>query len=341
MGRNKRNQYYKDLHQQAYERLRSMQAFGESKRSDKSSGADRGKIYSYKTFQTYWQHIRYFIRWVRITHPECTTLKRARRHVNEWLQYRVDQGLSNWTIHTECAALCKLYQIAPDEPDRFRPPKRCRADITRSRGEAQRDRHFSPTNNFELVEFARATGTRRGVLEKLVGDDLWSRDRILQELDAWMDRDTLSETEQRYLEMLEDTLELFPDQIYFLHHRRDKGGRSRMAPIIGPHTHTVVERMRNTAPGEPVWLHVHSSADIHGYRADYASRLYKMHARRIEDIPYDRVNRGTGRPYQGDVYVCRADERGKKLDKRAMYMVSKALGHNRLNVVADNYLRGL
>ena len=31
----------------------------------------------------------------------------------------------------------------------------------------------------------------------------------------------------------------------------------------------------------------------------------------------------------------------KKLDKAAMLICSKALGHNRISVVADNYIRGL
>ena len=35
------------------------------------------------------------------------------------------------------------------------------------------------------------------------------------------------------------------------------------------------------------------------------------------------------------------DEAGRKLDKAAMLVCSKALGHNRISVVADNYIRGL
>ena len=90
-----------------------------------------------------------------------------------------------------------------------------------------------------------------------------------------------------------------------------------------------------------MWQHVHNSADIHGYRGDYATAIYKAHAREIQDIPYDRVNRGTGKRYQSQVYTCRKDEAGKKLDKAAMLICSKALGHNRISVVADNYIRGL
>ena len=38
-----------------------------------------------------------------------------------------------------------------------------------------------------------------------------------------------------------------------------------------------------------IWQHVHTGADIHGYRADYAARLYKLYARDIDTIPYDRT----------------------------------------------------
>ena len=99
--------------------------------------------------------------------------------------------------------------------------------------------------------------------------------------------------------------------------------------------------MKETSPREKVWLNVPQACDVHSYRGDYATKIYRMYARAIEEIPYDRVNRGTGRKFQSEVYVCRRDESGKKLDKRAMLKATKALGHNRLEVVAKNYLRGL
>ena len=115
----------------------------------------------------------------------------------------------------------------------------------------------------------------------------------------------------------------------------------RLSPIIGPNMEQIVERIRNTPAEEKVWQHVHQSADIHGYRAEYATAIYKSHARPIAEIPYDRVNKGTGRRYQSQVYTCRKDESGRKLDKAAMLVCSKALGHNRLEVVANNYIRDL
>lgn len=346
MGR-KNKAYSKDLHQQAYDKLTGMQAFGQSKKEAVADGTEKDKIFSYNTYQTYWKHTKYFIKWIQEKHPECTTLKAARRHVNEWLQSRVDQvdekgqHLSAWTIQTEAAALNKLYQIDKADPKRFQPPKRNRADIKRSRGKAERDKHFSVTNNDELIRFCRGTGCRRGVLERLEGRDLWTREEMEDRVFSLEARTDLSPKETKHLATLRDALNVFPDQDYFIHHRKDKNGRYRFAPVIGPDKEQIVSRMKNAGAGEKIWQHVNRNADIHGYRADYATDMYKHYARKIEDIPYDRVNKGTGKRFQGDVYTCRKDESGRKLDRQAMKKCSKALGHNRISVVADNYIRGL
>lgn len=340
MGR-KNKSYYKDLHQQAYDRLNGMQAFGESKKEAVANGTDRGKIFSFNTYQTYWKHTKYFLKYIKEVHPECTTLKSAKKYVNEWLQLRTDQGLSAWTIQTEAKALSKLYGIQPDDEGYFKPPKRNREDIKRSRGDRVRDRHFSEENNDELVKFCKGTGLRRSELMELRGKDLVTRAQIEDEiarLNALQAGERSAAADKR-LEMLQDTL-LF-DEEYFTHVRNGKGGRERLSPIIGQFAGQIIGRIRETPAEEKVWQYVNTNADIHGYRAEYATAIYKAHARPIQDIPYDRVHRGTGRRYQSEVYTCRKDEAGKKLDKAAMLVCSKALGHNRISVVADNYIRGL
>ena len=340
MGR-KNKSYYKDLHQQAYDRLNGMQAFGESKKEAIANGTDRGKIFSFNTYQTYWKHTKYFLKYIKETHPECTTLKSAKKYVNEWLQLRTDQGLSAWTIQTEAKALSKLYGIQPDDDGYFKPPKRNREDIKRSRGDRVRDRHFSEENNNELVKFCKGTGLRRSELMELRGKDLVTRAQIEDEiarLNALPAGERSAAADKR-LEMLQDT-RLF-DEEYFTHVRNGKGGRERLSPIIGRFAGQIIGRIRETPAEEKVWQYVNTNADIHGYRAEYATAIYKTHARPIQDIPYDRVHRGTGRRYQSEVYTCRKDEAGKKLDKAAMLVCSKALGHNRISVVADNYIRGL
>lgn len=348
MGRNNK-EYSKNLHQQAYDRLIGMQAFGDSKKEAVANGTNGDKIYSYNTYQTYWKHTKYFVKWVQQVHPECTTLKKAEQYVPEWLQSRVEQidkngnHLSAWTIQTEAAALNKLYGIKPDDEKRFQPPQRKREDIKRSRVETVRDRHFSITNNAELIAFCKGTGLRREGVENVKGKDLMSR----REINAEIVRieairiEKRTDAEKTMLTICKDAQAFNdPSHEYFVH-TKEKGGRERIAPIIGEHAQEIVDRFKATDPDEKVWQHVPQNADIHSYRGDYATAMYKMYARKLDQIPYDRVNKGTGKAYQSEVYTCRKDEAGKKLDRLAMLMCSKALGHNRVEVVANNYIRGL
>ena len=131
MGR-KNKAYSKDLHQQAYERLTEMQAFGESKKEAVANGTEKDKIFSFNNYKSYWKHTKYFLKYVKEHHPECTTLKKAKKYVNEWLEARSAEGLSAWTIQLEAKALGKLYGISPDDENYCQPPKRKRAEIKRS-----------------------------------------------------------------------------------------------------------------------------------------------------------------------------------------------------------------
>lgn len=341
MGR-KNKEYSKDLHQQAYDRLTSMLAFGESKTDAKIREEDFYKIFSFNTYKTYWKHTKYFIRWINDHHPECTTLKAARKYVNEWLQERVEQGLSAWTIQTEAKAMGKLYNIRPDNQNYFKPPKRKREDIKRSRTDAVRDRHFSVTNNDELIKFCKGVGCRRAALAQLKGEDLWTRAEMEEELRiASQDPEYRPEgADLNALANMREALLMFQDQEYFIHFIKDKGGRSRFSPIIGKNKNQIIERMVNTIPGKKVWEHIPTNADIHSYRADYANAIYKKYSRDVNTIPYNETIIVNGKRKKA-LYVCRRDEAKKKLDRAAMIKCSKALGHNRESVVADNYLRGL
>ena len=346
MGR-KNKSYHKSLMEQANARLVAMQHFGESKKAAMADGTEKDKIFSAGTYHSYYKHIRYFCRWIQETHPECTTLRAARKYVNEWLEMREKsvnakgEPLAAHTIQLEAKALGKLYGITPEDDDYYVPPKRNRVDIKRSRGPAVRDANFSEANNYELVRFCRGTGLRRMELEKLKPEDLRTRAEIearITELEI-IPKEKRADAEEKELAILRDT-EYFAGTEYFLS-IKGKGGRVRLSPIIGTASEAIVERIRSTPVGENVWQYVNSNADIHGYRAEYATAIYKAHARKIEDIPFDAVNKGTGRKYQSEVYTCRKDEAGKKLDKAAMLIASKALGHNRISVVADNYIREL
>ena len=58
MGRRKKA-YFKDLHQQAYDRLTGMQAFGESKKEAVANGTEKDKIFAFNTYKSYWKPVSY------------------------------------------------------------------------------------------------------------------------------------------------------------------------------------------------------------------------------------------------------------------------------------------
>ena len=71
--------------------------------------------------------------------------------------------------------------------------------------------------------------------------------------------------------MLRDAM-LFPQE-WFIHVRNGKGGRERLSPIIGKNAAQIVERIADTPAEEKVWQHIHTSADIHAYHAEYATAI--------------------------------------------------------------------
>lgn len=342
MGRDRSSKYKKNLYEQAYMRLERMKAFGESKKEAKADGTMKDKIFSVSTYKNYKKHIKYFIHYIERNHPECTTLKSAKKYVKEWLQIRTEQvdkngeHLSAWTIQLEAAALNKLYGIDPADVGRFQPPKRKKEDIKRSRGKKANDVHFSEQKNVELVNFCKGCGFRRNVLERLKGSDLMERKDVEEALSK-----AKKENDQKIIKACTDALTTFPDKEYFILHRQDKGGKTRISPIVGSHTQEIVERMRNTPPEQKVWGFVSKACDVHGYRSDYATMLYRQYARPIEQLDYKKKILCSDCKYRSEIYACRGEDTGKRLDRAAIHVISIALGHNREDTAIASYVRNL
>lgn len=292
------------LTKQIQDVLDSKLAIGESKYKDKKEGTAKDKIYSWSTYKNYMKHIHYFTDYCKEKY-NVRTLSECKKYVPEYIKSCVDRGLSPYTQKAYASALGKLYGCSTTEFG-VKTDVRHRANITRSREVVDRDKHFSEEKNKELVEFCKSTGLRRNELKYITGDRLYKND----------------------------------EGNYMIHVSiGTKGGKERDVPVIG-NINNVINLMNNAGSGR-VFNKISSAADIHSYRSDYATSLYKSIARKIDDIPFDKINKGTGREYQSEVYVCRADLKGVKYDKIAMLEVSKALGHNRISVIAEHYLRDI
>lgn len=274
-------------------------AIGQSKHEDKKLGLTKDKIYSWETYRAYMKHANYFADYCKEQHG-CRTLEECRQYVDEWLLSRSE--LSAYTQKLEASTLAKLYGCKTT--DFVQTAARKRKNITRSRGEKIRDKNFSEERNSDFVRFCKSTGLRRAELKALTGN------KLMQDEDG---------------------------NYFIVVDSGSKGGRYREAPVVGDVAHVV--EMMNRAGNGLVFDKIPNGADVHGYRSDYATAIYKAHARKIEDIPFDKVNAGSGRSFQSDVYCCRGDQKGQKMDKRAMLLASQALGHNRISVVGEHYLK--
>lgn len=318
------------LEMQAKKIFEGMKAFGESKDDVKKAAGDewhrlnlqsqgiskrdyvndalRNKIFSVGTYLDYAAKNNRFFNYCRergYVDSKHWRLRDIKQYIPEFLQNHIEEGHSAWTVKSHAAALAKLYHERGQDYMRElkNMPSRNREDITRSRGTAKRDYGFSHEKNKEIINFARSTGLRNNrELKQLKGNQLH-----------------FSPKGQPFIGIV------------------GKGGKYREIPIIGQYKNDIVERMQ-VAGDNKVWERVPSHMDVHGYRADYANALYNAIARPIDQIPFDTINKGTGRPYQSEVYHCRGDKKGVCYDKRAMEIVSKALGHDRIGVIAEHYL---
>ena len=321
-----------DLYKQLCQRIHSMNSYGRKKHIDKLNGVDRtNKIYAQKTLQNHLIYCRLFSEWCKKVHPDAT-IKTASQFVPEYLQFCLDKGLSVGTVKVYRASLNKIFKITTDLPNFITLPELNRTKFTRSRGEKKQDKHFSEIKHHDIVLLAKATGGRRNDLQSVQKGDLVSKSFL--------------ETNKNFLDIHEkiianDALTAFPDTYYFIHFRRSKGGRSRYSPIDNKYLNEALKLFQGNPEEKVLHDKISKAADIHAYRAEYANSIYDYIARDVDKIPYDKINKGTGHPYQSDVYHCRGNMKGIAFDRKALRAVSIALGHGhqRFEIFVNNYFR--
>ena len=342
----------KSLQKVIQDELDKMLRIGVSKHDDKAAGINTHEfIYAWDSYNTYLKQACYFAKWVKeqpvdpaIGHKP-RTLEEARPYVEKWLQKNIDDGLSAYTIKLQAASLAKIYHCKITD-FAIQTPARSRANIQRSRGEKVRDKNFNENIHQDIVTFCCCTGLRRAELAQLRGTDL-AQDK---------------------------------NGHYFLSIvRATKGGRPRISPIMG--TKEEIEKvvqMMNAAGKEKVFKGISSHADIHGYRSQYATRVYEANKRPLEAFKNERliiyknhviasytsknchvVDRETYKEYYSptkkekrgkypamlpgyrdvsSMYHCKKDLAGTVYDRMALFAASNALGHNRESVVAEHYI---
>lgn len=251
-------------------------------------------IHSDSTFKTYHAQCMRFVDFC-YEHGVKYDMNEAFKLIPEYGKRLEADGKSPWTIYTAINAIAKAYGVSTQELG-YKPPKRQRASVARSRYATEMDKHFSVENNKNLITFCQCFGLRRRELEALTGDMMKRNNRG----------------------------RLFVRVI------NGKGGKKRWVPFCGTlKEEKLVVDLMTQASATKVFPYVHSKADIHGYRSVYACKLYKTYARPTETLK------------SSEKYVCRKDKAGVVYDKKAMQIVSRALGHNRISVIANSYLHNI
>lgn len=271
---------------------------GTSRHKDKETGADAGKIYSDDTYRTYRRECYHFCAWIKQNHPE---------------DYK-------------SLSACRQYvpQYLREQIKSFESGDRSAASIHTSASALSK--LYQTDNRSWGVELPKR---RRDGITRSRNDavrDAHVSDAVRREYGDFLRCCGLRRREITALKG--GSLRQDRQGHYYIHVSNGKGGKERDVIIFGnqEEVNAVVERVRQTADGVNVFNRPSSALDIHSYRAEYAGRLYRAVARPIENIPKE------------ERYYCRGDKKGDVYDRKALEIVSKNLGHNRVSVVVDHYL---
>lgn len=225
---------------QISEELKGKLAIGESKLDAKLDGTYTEKIYSWETYRTYQKQLIYFSEFIKENHSDCKKIADITPQiVNNYLEKRMEQGNSPFTLKLITSSICKVTNI--DRETLIKTPDRKRSGITRSRNGITN--RFNEQKNKELVDFCKGTGVRRAELTQLRGTDL------------------VKVGEKYYLNVTRNT----------------KGGRERQAEITG-NIGLIVE-LCNQAGENKIWEYVPKACPVHNYRADYCKSIYQQYAK--------------------------------------------------------------
>jgi site-specific recombinase XerC len=246
--------------------LREQQRFGESKHIAKRleicrahangrSGfgvAPRG-IFSISTFAGYRQTCHHFATWCK-DNGNPRWMADAADLVPAYIQSRIDEGCSAWTVQKDRSALRKVYKD-PTMASEIQVPRRRICDIKRSRHPVKMDADFNPELHRDLVDFARGSGLRRHELAAVTGQDVAERG----------------------------------GRVYVVV-RQGKGGKRREATVESGHTDRVKEIAGRTEGA--LFARIPKAMDVHSYRREYTQlRLQEAEEQEVtRDLGHERVD---------------------------------------------------
>jgi len=250
--------------------------------------------------------------WIKKEHPEIKTLAGVNReHAIKYLQSRQNDGKSAYTLSKDMSALNKIFCTGLTKKESGLS-NRSYKNVTRSRVERPNDKSYNPKNYANQITFAKATGCRR---ESILGGQYQ-----VKPCSVWIDPKG----------------NIFVSLI-------EKGGKFRNAPVLErykadikhivpnmairtPHSslaieeHIFKELYRNSAQ-EVLFNKYTEKIDNHAFRAEYARVRYEELLQNMKE--------------QGEEIL----QNYRGYDRDCLRLVSQDLGHNRVSVVVEHYMR--
>lgn len=310
----------KDVERLFHQTLSDKLAFGQSKKAAKKDlgfGQSTYQIYSVNSYKTYLKQCKQYAKWLKQEKGinKIDDINKTEQYAKEYIQKRLDDGKSIYTVKMERSALGMLYGKQID----IKLPSRTPDQITRSRKETKNDRYISRDGKYkDVFTIAIATGSRRKDISKLCVNNF-------REVDGKL-------------------------YVFF---EKSKGGRDRLTPVLEKYekdVRDIIEQAKNEGKTR-LFNHIPKEIDIHGLRREYCQGLYdeikdnkELRNEILKNYPErrelktqkDKNGNTVTKEIKSDVYKDRSGNVWKRDD---IYVLSQALGHNRLDVSITHYLK--
>ena len=310
----------KDVERLFHQTLSDKLAFGQSKKAAKKDlgfGQSTYQIYSVNSYKTYLKQCKQYAKWLKQEKGinKIDDINKTEQYAKEYIQKRLDDGKSIYTVKMERSALGMLYGKQID----IKLPSRTPDQITRSRKETKNDRYISRDGKYkDVFTISIATGSRRKDISKLCVNNF-------REVDGKL-------------------------YVFF---EKSKGGRDRLTPVLEKYEKDVRDIIEQAKVDGKTRLfnHIPKEIDVHGLRREYCQNLYdeikdnkELRDEILKNYPErhelktqkDTDGNTVTKEIKSDVYKDRSGNIWKRDD---IYVLSQALGHNRLDVSITHYLK--
>lgn len=310
----------KDVERLFHQTLSDKLAFGQSKKAAKKDlgfGQSTYQIYSVNSYKTYLKQCKQYARWLKEEKGinKIDDINKTEQYAIEYIQKRLDDGKSIYTVKMERSALGMLYGKQID----IKLPPRTPDQITRSRKETKNDRYITRDGKYkDVFTISIATGSRRKDISKLCVNNF-------REVDGKL-------------------------YVFF---EKSKGGRDRLTPVLEKYEKDVRDIIEQAkADGKTrLFNHIPKEIDVHGLRREYCQNLYdeikdnkELRDEILKNYPErrelktqkDKDGNTVTKEIKSDVYK---DRNGNVWKRDDIYVLSQALGHNRLDVSITHYLK--